>query len=102
MIGVILICDRQEEFVEIGYALGSSFWGKGYMTEATKCFIDYLFNERDIKEIRASYFVGNDASKNVMEKCGMKYLKEEKNELEYLGKMRDLIYYVIRRDEDEE
>ena len=29
----------------IGYILSKDYWGKGIMTEAVKCVIDYLFNE---------------------------------------------------------
>jgi len=40
-------------------------------------------------------FIGNIASKRVMEKCGMIYSHTNYNELEYLGISRDLDYYKI-------
>lgn len=94
LIGILTIFDNKNDSIEIGYGLGSDYWNKGYATEAVKCFIDYLFT-KDIKTIYASYFEGNLASKRVMEKCNMIYSHTNYNELEYLGKSRNLIYYKI-------
>ena len=44
-----------------------------------------------------SFFTGNDASRRVMEKCGMVYSHDSPKELTYLGIERDLIYYAIRK-----
>ena len=99
LIGIILYFDNDNTKCEIGYGLGSNYWHKGYATEATKCFIDYCFNVIGFKEIYASFFTGNIASKHVMEKCGMVYSHFVKEELEYLGKLRDLTYYVIRKED---
>ena len=44
----------------------------------------------------ASFFTGNDASRRVMEKCGMTYSRFSEKEFVYLGTERDLTYYVIR------
>ena len=60
-------------------------------------FIEYCFSALNFKKVYASYFTGNDASKNVMEKCGMKYDHFAEKEFEYLGVERDLTYYVIER-----
>lgn len=95
LIGIILYFDEQEGACEIGYGIGSAYWGNGYATEAVKRFLAYLFDEKGLKTVMASYFTGNDASRRVMEKCGMTYLRFSARELEYLGKWRDLIYYAV-------
>lgn len=95
VIGIILICEDHGDTCEIGYGIGSNYWGNGYVTEATNAFINYCFNERGYKKVEASYFVGNDASKRVMEKCGMVFDRYQKDEFVYLGISRDLIYYKI-------
>ena len=43
--------DRRREDVnskEMGYSLGRSFWGNGYMTEAAEAVMDYGFREFDL------------------------------------------------------
>jgi len=97
LIGIILYFDENQESCEIGYGIGSNYWNNGYVTEAVKAFIKYLFEEKGFSTIYASFFVGNDASKRVMEKSGMIYNRYSAKELEYLGKERDLIYYVIHK-----
>lgn len=99
LIGLISLYKDEGNEIEIGYGIGSSYWNKGYVTEAVKPFIKYLFNTRDVNVIQASYFKGNDASKRVMEKCGMKYSHITHDELAHLGDHRDLIYYKIDRNE---
>ena len=93
LIGIILYFDEPVG-CEIGYGIGSDYWNKGYATEAVGEFLRYLREEKGIKKVYASFFTGNDASKRVMEKCGMKYSHFSENEFEYLGEMRDLTYYV--------
>ncbi|MBR3130163.1 MAG: GNAT family N-acetyltransferase, partial [Clostridia bacterium] len=82
---------------EIGYGLGSAHWGHGYATEAVRRFLTYLFDEKGMHTVTASYFAGNDASRRVMEKCGMTYSHTNEKELTYLGVERDLIYYSVDR-----
>ena len=97
LIGIILYFDVKEGSCEIGYGIGSEFWNRGYVTEAVQCFLEYLFQEKGMSTVYASFFVGNDASRRVMEKCGMIYDHFSEKELNYLGAERDLIYYVIKR-----
>ena len=94
LIGIILYFDENDGACEIGYGIGSSHWNQGYVTEALACFIDYCFTEKGFDKVYASFFVGNEASKRVMEKCGMTYDRFSPKELTYLDKERDLIYYV--------
>ena len=99
LIGIILYFDCNKNSCEIGYGIGKRYWNKGYVTEAAKCFIDYLFSKKGMDRVISSFFVGNDASRRVMEKCGMSYYKTNEKELNYLGKDRDLIYYQIKKEE---
>ena len=69
------------------------------MTEAVRRFLSYCFTERGLQTVYASYFTGNDASRRVMEKCGMRYHHFNEKELSYLGAERDLTYYAIERAE---
>ena len=98
LIGILVLFDDEDGVsCEIGYGLGSEYWHHGYATEAVKRFIQYCFEERGLKKVCASFFTGNDASRHVMEKCGMTYSRFSENELTYLGAERDLTYYAIEK-----
>lgn len=101
LIGILLYFDETDIACEIGYGIGQEFWNRGYATEAVRRFIDYLFFEKGFHTVYASFFVGNEASKRVMEKCGMVFCRYSEKELEYLGAERDLVYYEIRRERKE-
>ena len=94
LIGIITYFDEKDGSCEIGYGIGARFWNQGYTTEAVHRFLEYLFREKGLHTVYASYFAGNDASRRVMEKCGMRYSHFAEKELTYLGVPRDLIYYV--------
>jgi len=97
LIGIITFCDNNGESCEIGYGIGSDYWNNGYATEAVDAFIKYCFSDMNLKKVYASFFTGNEASKKVMEKCGIKYDHVVEKEFEYLGVERDLTYYVIEK-----
>ena len=100
LIGIILFSDEKEDACEIGYGIGSDHWGKGYATEAVRRFLEYLFREKGFRTVYASFFTGNDASRRVMEKCGMRFSHVSEKELTYLGVPRDLTYYKITKDRE--
>jgi ribosomal-protein-alanine N-acetyltransferase len=96
LIGIINSFDETADSCEIGYGIGSGYWNRGYATEAVHRFLEFLFREKGLKTVYASFFTGNDASRRVMEKCGMSYDHVSEKELSYLGAERDLTYYAIK------
>ena len=100
LVGILSLFDEKDGACEIGYGIGSRFWNRGYATEAVRRFLEYLFREKGMRRVYASFFTGNDASRRVMEKCGMRFDHFSEKELTYLGVERDLTYYVIRRKPD--
>jgi RimJ/RimL family protein N-acetyltransferase len=56
--------------IEVGYFLKESAWGKGYATEACSRLLKLAFEKMPLSEVVASYDAGNDASRNVLLKCG--------------------------------
>lgn len=95
LIGVFVECDvdKEHKTLEIGYGLGSGYWGRGYATEAVKAMLSYYTEQAGMQTVYASFFPENTASKNVMVKCGMTFSHINEKELVYLGKERDLVYY---------
>jgi ribosomal-protein-alanine N-acetyltransferase len=64
---------------DIGYAMASAHWGKGYQTEALKAMIDFGFRELNLNRIEADIDPRNDGSARVLEKLGFEkegFMKE--------------------------
>lgn len=57
--------------VEIGWRLGSQFWGQGYASEAAHATLEFALQDRGLDRVVSIARVGNDASENVMRKLGM-------------------------------
>ncbi len=69
-IGFRLI-DIEAERAEIGYLLLQEHQGHGYMVEAAKALVDFLFDQLEVAKIEAHCYAENIASWKVMEKIGM-------------------------------
>ena len=61
--------------VDIGYALLSSYWSKGYAVEAAQATKDYAQNKLGLKRLVAIVDPTNPGSIRVLEKIGMKFEK---------------------------
>lgn len=59
--------------VEIGFALASRFWGRGYMPEALTRVCEAAFEDPRIHRVQALCDEENVQSSRVMEKVGMAY-----------------------------
>lgn len=57
--------------VEIGWRLGSQYWGQGYAPEGALACLEYGFKQLGIDEIVAFTVPDNQRSRKVMEKIGM-------------------------------
>ncbi|RZJ98800.1 MAG: N-acetyltransferase [Flavobacterium sp.] len=62
-------------FYDLGYRLIEKYWRKGIATETTKATLKYAFNKLYLTEVYGMCDVGNIASKNVLEKTGLKYIE---------------------------
>jgi RimJ/RimL family protein N-acetyltransferase len=61
--------------VELGYRLRRSAWGKGYATEGSRALIEKGFADLGVRRVFASTMVVNVASRRVMEKAGLKFVR---------------------------
>jgi RimJ/RimL family protein N-acetyltransferase len=71
----VLPDDGDLEKVELGYRLRKSAWGKGYATEGSQALVDKGFSELGARRIFAKTMTVNAASRRVMEKVGLKYVR---------------------------
>lgn len=83
---------------ELGFVLSKAYWGKGYMTEAVKEVIRYLFEEESLDAITCCYYVSNDRSANVQTKCGFKFTKDSVHETTF-GEKRDAKCNLLTRED---
>ena len=67
--------DAGPEEVELGYRLRRSAWGKGYATEGSRALIRKGFTELGVQRVVAETMAVNAASRRVMEKAGLKYVR---------------------------
>ncbi|WP_328678601.1 GNAT family N-acetyltransferase [Streptomyces sp. NBC_00322] len=68
--------------VEIGWRLGSPYWGQGYASEAAAATLEFALRDRGLDRVISIARLGNDASENVMRKLGME-LDHETTHPEY-------------------
>ena len=61
--------------VELGYRLRRSAWGKGYATEGSRALVDKGFAELGVERVVSSTMVVNVASRRVMEKAGLRFVR---------------------------
>ncbi len=64
----------ESEEIEVGYRLLREHWGRGYATEAAKAAIRFGVDELDLDRIVAVTLPTNQASRRVMEKCGLSFV----------------------------
>ncbi len=65
--------DVDSESAELGYSIGSRWWGQGYATEAAEAVLDFAFLTVRMHRVQATYHPDNIASKRVLEKVGMRF-----------------------------
>jgi len=67
-----LTYDKEDNYYDLGYFLGQSFWSNGYATEASKSLLNYALEKLDSPKIKSGYFIDNFRSGNVLKKLGFK------------------------------
>jgi RimJ/RimL family protein N-acetyltransferase len=71
--------DTVNRRAELGYALGRSNWGKGYMQEALGALFEYAFGEMNLHRLEADVDPRNATSIRTLERLGFQregYLRE--------------------------
>ena len=76
-------------------------WGKGYGTIALKLFINHLFNDVGLKDIRATTWTGNHRMRRLAEKCGFTEIGRSPHRVpvSVRGESLEFIHYCISPDE---
>lgn len=61
--------------IDLGYRLRRSTWNKGYATEGSRALINMGFTDLGVQRVFAHTMTVNIASRRVMEKCGMTFVR---------------------------
>ena len=86
---------------ELGYRLRRSAWGRGLASEGSRALIDLAFTRLDARRVWATAMVVNAASRRVMEKAGMRWVRTFHADWPYRipGDEEGDVEYDITRDE---
>ena len=78
--------------IEVGYAIATKYWKKGFAAEAAEICLQYGFNELNLDKIVACANPKNEGSQAVMRKIGMTF--------DHIGKYygTDLVHYTITKE----
>jgi ribosomal-protein-alanine N-acetyltransferase len=69
-VGLELMTDVNRRSAEIGYWLGTAYWGRGIATDAVALVTHWAFDAFGLLRIFAQPFAANVASRRVLEKAG--------------------------------
>ena len=83
---------------EIGFVLSKDYWGQGFMPEAVKAVIKYLFEEVKLDFITCEHFNDNLLSKRVQVKCCFKFINGTKIITRY-GVEKDSSLNIIKKED---
>jgi RimJ/RimL family protein N-acetyltransferase len=95
---------RPEDEPELGYRLHGSVWGRGYATEGSRALIDTAFTDLPVRRIVAETAGFHVASRRVLEKSGLRLVREYASRYPPLGPDDVLgdVEYAITREEWEQ
>ncbi|HEY9786869.1 MAG TPA: GNAT family N-acetyltransferase [Candidatus Obscuribacterales bacterium] len=86
---------RASQFCYLGYGLSEGNEGRGYMTEAVRSAIDYVFQEKNMHRIMANYMPGNIKSARVLRKLGFRIEGFARDYLLLNGKWEDHVMTAL-------
>ena len=101
MIGQLWIEPKWDKLIfEIGYFIEEKSQGKGYIAEAVKKIIEFLFKELSANKLEIHTKATNSKSIGVAERCGFTkeaHIRDRGRTNE--GAVVDLLYFGLLRDE---
>ena len=102
LIGSIGCVDFKErlEACEVGYCISYEAWGKGYMSEALKELLTFLFEDVGVRRVYARHALVNPGSGKVMEKAEMRFEGSHRESFKtHDGKFVDMAHYsILKKD----
>jgi ribosomal-protein-alanine N-acetyltransferase len=95
LIGHVRCLPYEEDTAEIGWILRRDRWGRGFGTEAGRTMAAVAARLPGVSRISARCRPENTASKRIMEKLGMEYVKEIEDDVLMDGRPAPSLLYAI-------
>ena len=84
---------------EVGYVINPEYRGQGLVPEALMEVLRFGFSQLGLNRIEAKYMVGNEASRRVMEKVGMRFEGVLRDGMKIKERYRDVgVCAILARD----
>ncbi|OMH29075.1 GNAT family N-acetyltransferase [Motiliproteus sp. MSK22-1] len=83
LIGSISIMSISDQSGELGYWVGTEYWGRGFCTEASKKVVEFGFGTLKLNHIHAHHLRRNPASGKVLLNSGFQHLGSGESECGY-------------------
>jgi ribosomal-protein-alanine N-acetyltransferase len=101
LIGVVSLTkiDLEHQQAELGYWIGTDWWGKGYATEAARAVVRFGFDVIGLNRIYAHHMARNPASGRVLERVGMRREGVLRQRVRKWGRFEDVVVYAVLRDD---
>lgn len=93
--------DERHSVGEIGYVLNKAFHHRGYAAEAAEAVIEFGFERLGLNRIEGRYMAENEASRHVMERCGMTFEGVLRQLMQVRGVYRDIGMCALLRSDYE-
>ena len=84
---------------ELGYAMASAYWGKGYMNEALRALVAHAFQEMNLRRLEADVDPRNEASIRTLERLGFQREGFLRERWHVEGEIQDAFFYGLLRRE---
>jgi ribosomal-protein-alanine N-acetyltransferase len=91
----LALTSRRE--ADLGYMLARRYWGHGYATEAASALVAIAFGTLGVERVRALVDVGNERSRRVLEKAGLRWEALLRRHAHAKGRWWDCHLYAIER-----
>ena len=96
LIGGIDVVGYLDGIPVIGYNLAKKYWNQGYMTEACRKLLEYLFSQ-GYTEVRIDAMVDNIGSNRVIQRCGGVFIGAEDDYLPMKNKTVKINRYIVKK-----
>lgn len=91
--------DETHRRAELGYALGRSYWGNGYVAEALPAALDFAFGPLDLHRLEADADPRNAASIRALERLGFVREGHQRERYFHMGEIQDAAMFGLLRRE---
>lgn len=100
LIGLIGLQRKENgDIAELSYWIGTSYWGRGYATEAASAMVAYGFEQLALDRVFATSLARNPASGRVLEKVGLTEEGVLRQHVRHWGRYEDLRFHGILGNE---